>query len=171
MPMPIRLLITYCGVERWASRATSRTTAVEALTISESCNRDVAIHMTVKTAVGTAASITPRIPPNALASWDRIAASTVSCAACSVVVICSFTIFPLAGSGLIDASRPARGPELVTRVEHHLPAVLQADQPFGQHHPARFDPRDPPAPEPDQIDHVRAVVKLRLERGRAAPRP
>ena len=58
-------------------------TASEMLTMSDVFRSSVVIHDSVNAIVGTAASMMPRTPPNALASCARTAASTVSWATSS----------------------------------------------------------------------------------------
>ena len=78
MPIPNSALTTNWTVDRCTSRTTSSTSAAATLTPIATGSSRVVSQNTVNSAVGTAASIMPRRPPSAFASWARTTASTVS---------------------------------------------------------------------------------------------
>src|SRR4051812_35117881 len=77
---------------------------------------------------------------------------------------------PAASSAVLTGGSPSPSPgwaQLVAWIEHDLAAVLDADEALRADHPARLDPDDLPPAQPDQVDHVGAVVELGLQRRRA----
>src|SRR5690606_26543583 len=78
--MPTRLFRTNGGLERWARRTASITTAAPIPAMTARWTFSVRTNVPVNAITGTAASTMPRTPPSALLSWARTAASTVSCA-------------------------------------------------------------------------------------------
>src|SRR5690606_39307615 len=75
------------GLDFCPTLTRSSTTAVELRRMSESRRFSELIHDRVKTMVGTAASMMPRLPSRALESWPLTAASTVSYVGVSAVVV------------------------------------------------------------------------------------
>src|SRR4051794_4037351 len=159
--MPTSALTTNLTVERCTRRTASSATATTTLALRATVRLRVVSQSTVKTRVGTAASIIPRRPPSAWPSCWRTNDSTVS------VVGAPVWWAGTAGSWVIGRSRQ----QLVTRVVDDPVATVPADPALDLQRPAGRDGRDLAAPEPDQHQGVGAVEQLGLEGRHPAPGP